>query len=125
MPPVLAAYCCHLALVLLYARDLLDYAGGEPVDEADHLLPDAKDQVADILFPVLDGPWHQLILFYRALDQLLDLLKARLLFLVAMIHEVNLLFIDQALEAFVVLLLFVPEVKWHVVVRASQSTLSI
>ena len=103
---------------MLNLADLLDEFAREDVDEVDHLLPHSHQHVADIVLPVHDHVSHLFVLLQDALcmlHNLLELFKRRL---VALIDEVNLLLVDEALDASIDLLLVLPKVQGEAMIDA-------
>ena len=108
----------QLAPVLLYFADLLNEFAGEHVHECDHLLPHSQQDVPNVVLPVTDRVGHLPVLIEDVLCVRLNLMELFQALLVTLVDEVDRVFVNQALDACVNLLLLLPKVEWEAMVDA-------
>ena len=110
---------------MLDLADLPDELVGEHVDELAQLLPNAQEHIPNVVLPIRNCAFHSAVLLHGLLCHRLDLIKLLEGALIALINEMNLLFVDETFDASICLYLLLPEVERHAVIRTYLDGLAI
>ena len=104
---------------MLNLTDLPNKLVREHVNELAQLLSNAQKHIPDVILPVRNRVSHATILLYNLLCHALDLIKLLESALVALVNEMNLSVVDETFDTSVSLLLFLPKVERHTVLRTN------